>query len=225
MKMTETHHISYNPEITVEIPLKLHHEIHGTEPNTSELSMLMRQYDKLVQLSVMLKNWRMAYQKEFNHNPINVEQITVIKREILKDVKEIINGELKEVQHLKGLGTRYLAGLLAYAHPNRFSNLHKFLHYCGYKGSSKVTKKYNRRVSAIVHQISKSLLMHKDPKYYTLYKSIRTDLETRYPKYIKARIFNMTLKRVGTFLLKEVYKIFHEPVETRQVFGEDLLPS
>lgn len=54
-KLTDKHHITKDK--TTEIDHKLHQKIHGTEPIISVLNLKMRQYDKLVKLSVMLKNW------------------------------------------------------------------------------------------------------------------------------------------------------------------------
>lgn len=212
--MTESivkHHISYKPPIEQLIPLEEHQKIHGNIPIISDLNLKMRQYDWLVKVSVMLKNWSTAYKRQFGENPIDMglEKIDMKKKEILKDVRMMIQEDLKKVKHIKGLGVRYLAGILAYGHPSRFSNLHKFLHYCGYKGSAKVSKRYNRKLSSLVHQIAKSLAMHKDPKYYPLFKSIRQQLKKRHPNYSKMKTYRIALNRVGTLFLKEIYHIFH----------------
>lgn len=212
-KMTESivkHHISHKPPIVQFIPLKKHQKIHDNIPIISDLSLKMRQYDWLVKVSVMLKNWSTAYKRQFGENPIDIglAEIEMKKKEILKDAKVIIREDLKKVTHIKGLGVRFLAGLLAYAHPSRFSNLHKFLHYCGYKGSAKISKKYSRKVCSLVHQIAKSLLMHKDPEYYSLYQKLRNDLRSKYPNARKIKTYNIAINRVGTFFLKEIYYIF-----------------
>jgi hypothetical protein len=165
----------------------------------------------LIKLSTMIKNWFHAYRRTFGLNPINLElkEIEAKKKSILKDVRGMLKEEHKKVKHIKGFGVRYLAGILAYAHPNRFPSLRKFLVYCGYKQSAKVTRKYNRKVCGLVNQLVKSVIMHKDEKYYPLYLKMKGDLAKRCPTYSKKKIDCMARNRVGTFLLKEIYNLFH----------------
>jgi hypothetical protein len=204
------HHISYKPSIVKLIPLRQHQEIHGNIPINTDLTLKMRQYDKLVKVSVMMKNWRTSYEKEFGCNPIDIglEQILNKKKELLKDAKVLIKNDLKKVKHIKGLGIRHLAGLLAYAHPKKFPSLRKYLFYCGFKDGSVATGRYSRKVHSLVHQIVVSLIRCKDDRYYPLYKQIKDDLGRRFSGYSKAKIDGMARNRVGTYFLKEVYKIW-----------------
>lgn len=201
------HHLFYKPTMIELIPHREHQEIHGNIPIINELNLKMRQYDKLVKLSVMIKNWTWAYEREFGETPINLnlEQIEKKKKEMLKKAKPLVKNDLKKVKHIRGLGLRYLAGLLAYAHPNRFPTLHRYLYYCGYTGASKVTKRYNRKVKSLVYQIVKGLIMHRDPVYYQKYLKIKSELSDDYPKHKKDGVAR---NRVGTLLLKEFYRIF-----------------
>lgn len=206
------HHISYNPPKKIIVCQKCHEEIHGNVPVASDLSLKMRQYDMIVKLSVMVKNWLQAYKRTFGLNPISLElkRIQKKKETILKDVKGMLKEELRKVEHIKGLGARYLAGILAYAHPNRFSSLRKFLAYCGYKESAKVTGRYNRKVCSMVNRVVRELIIHKDENYYPLYLKIKKDLAERHPNYSKRKIDAMARNRVGTFLLKELYILFKD---------------
>lgn len=211
-EIIDKHHISYEPPITIRIPHKLHQEIHGNVPIKTELNLMMRQYDKLVKFSVMLQNWKTSYEKEFGQNPIDVglKEISDRKEDIMEVVKSIIKSDLEKVKHIKGLGVRYLGGLLAYAHPKRFPSLRRFLSYCGYKGNWKVTQKYSRKVKSLVHQIVVQMIMHKDKEYYTLYLKIKQDLSKKFPNYRKGKIDGMTKNRVGTFFLKEFWCTFNK---------------
>ena len=199
--------MSYKPSIVELIPHRKHQKIHGNVPIINDLTLKMRQYDKLVKLSVMVKNWMKAYRREFDEEPIDVglEQIRKKKQEIMKEVKVMIKDELKKVKHIKGLGPRYLAGLLAYAHPKRFQNIGRYLYYCGYTKASKLTKKYSRKVSGLVYQIVESLIRQKDERYYPLYVKIKSEQLSDFPKAKRHRI---AMNRVGTLFLKEFYKIF-----------------
>lgn len=206
------HHIRYSPPEKVIVCQKCHEKIHGNIPVASDLNLKMRQYDMLTKVAVMNKNWVSAFKRTFGMNPIQLDlkAIEKEKKKVMKDVKGMLKSELKKVEHIKGLGPRYLAGLLAHAHPNRFPSLRKFLVYCGYKQSAKVTKRYSRKVCGLVHQIVVGVTMHKDKRYYPLYLMVKKDLTERYPQYSKGKIHGMTQNRVGTFLLKEIYEIFKD---------------
>lgn len=206
------HHVSYKPPIVKLIPHQQHQEIHGKVPIITNLSLKMREYDRVTKACVSFKNYSFSFRREFNQDLPNtgiiIKGFEDQKRQILKSIRPMIKNKLKRVKHIKGLGLRLLAGLLAYADPIRFPSLRKFLHYCGYKKSSKKTKRYNRKVSSVVYQIAISLVMQKDEKYYPLYLKLKRDLEERFPNYRKSKIDGMAKKRIGTFLLKEIYNIF-----------------
>jgi len=206
------HHISYNPPVVVVVCQKCHEKIHGNIPVISDLNLKMRQYDMLVKFSVMQRNWFHAFRKTFSLNPIRLDlkQIEKEKRKIMKETKGMLKEELAKVKHIKGMGAVLLAKLLAYAHPSRFPSLRKYLVYCGYKQAAKVTGRYNRRVCGLVRQMVNSVIRYKDQNYYSLYLKIKKDLAERHPDYSKAKIDGMARNRVGTFLLKEIYKIFKE---------------
>jgi hypothetical protein len=165
----------------------------------------------------MNKNWLRAYERSFGLNPIGeLKQIDKKKQNVIKDIKSILKDEVKKVKHIKGLGPRYLAGILAYAHPNRFPSLRKFLVYCGYKQSAKVTGRYNRKVCGLVNQIVRSIIIKKDKRYYSLYIKIKDELARDHPDYPKGKIDGMARNRVGTFLLKEIYNIFRNDGENER---------
>lgn len=205
----DRHHVSYSPPKVVLIPHRGHQRIHNNLPIINPLNLKMRQYDKLVNLCRMIKNWTKAYKREFGEEPIDVglAELERKKKEILKEVKLLIDDDLAKVQHIKGLGVRYLAGLLAYAHPNRFPNVGRYLYYCGYTNASKITKRYSRKTSSLVHQVAVELIRGKDPKYYPLYLKIKEEQPKDFPKIKKHRI---AINKMATIFLKEFYYLFRE---------------
>lgn len=209
----ERHHVSYKPEIIEDIPRRKHQKIHGNIPIDTPLSRKLRQYDAITKLVASMKNWVKAHEKDFGERPdIGLEHAKELKKQLMKEIKEMIKEDLKKVEHIKGLGVRYLAGILAYAHPNRFPSLRKFLFYCGFKQSSRILKKYNHRIPSLVHRIVVKLIMNKDSKYYPLYKQIKKQLAKKNPDYTKAKINGVCMNRVGTLLLKELYGLFNRKV-------------
>lgn len=202
----DEHHISHDPEITVMIPHREHQEIHNSVPIVSSLSLKMREYDALTKMIVVQKNWLHGFEKDFGYRPdVGLHHFAQLKKQLMKEVKQMVIEDLKKVKHIKGLGVRYLAGLLAYANPKRFRTLHRYLLYCGYKGAY---RKFNRTVKSIVYQIVVQLIMHKDGHYYPLYLKIKEDIRKRFPKYRKIKIDRISKNRLGTFFLKEFYRIF-----------------
>jgi hypothetical protein len=200
------HHLSYNPPEVIRICQKCHEKEHGNIPIVSELNLKMRQYFMLVKLSVMCKNWLYAYKQTFGTNPIKVDlkEIENKKKTIVKDIESM----LKEEKRVKGVGAISLGGILAFAHPSRFPSLRKFLVYCGYKKSARITGKYNRKVCGLMNQVVRSLIMSKNEKYYPLYLKIKKDLGQQHPEYPKGKIDGMSRNRVATLLLKEIYEYF-----------------
>lgn len=207
-----SHHISYQPPIIQTVCQKCHQKIHGRIPIINDLNLKMREYDRVNKAVISFKNYYSSFLREFNQELPNatiiIQSLESQKKQILKDIKSMIKDDLKKVDYIKGLGLRLLAGLLAYADPKRFPSLRKFLHYCGHKKSSKITKKYSRKVNSIVYQIVTGTIMHKDTKYYPLYRKIKENLSERNPQFRKAKIDGMAKNRTGTFLLKEIYTIF-----------------
>ena len=196
----EEHHISHSPDVIIEIPRKEHQAIHNIEPNDSELSRVIRRYDKINQLIVAQKNWLTAFEKDFNEKPdIGIEHSIQLKKELTKEIHNLVKNDLEKI-HIKGLGSRYLAGILAYAHPNRFKSLGKFLCYCGFTNTAHITKKYNRKVKGVVYLLSKSVIKCKNEKYYPMYKMFKESGLNHYK----------ALNRLGTFILKEIYETFRE---------------
>lgn len=180
----------------------------------SVLTELMRRYEKIVKISKMLQNQYKAYVREFGDTR-GLEQIKSFvktfeceKIRILDEVRPLITDKLDKVNHIKGLGVRYLAGILAYAHPRGFPSLCNFLSYCGRVSSTKKTGRYNHRVSSLLFQISDLLIMNKDRRYYSLYLKIKTDLSEKYLNYPRWRIHRMAKNRIETYLLKEIYELF-----------------
>ena len=219
MQTLENHHPDKinQPDLTIPTPHKTHQKIHNIEPNDTPLSRVMRQYDKVNTILVTMKNWSTAYQKDFDSIPeIGLEKVTLLKKNLTKEFTVLVKGDLTKI-HIKGLGSRYLAGLLAYAHPSRFPSQRKFLFYCGYTQSSRLNKNYCRRIKPIMYNLIGNIIKAKDPKYYTLYLKFKEDARMRISDKSKMALHRIAVNRTATFVLKEVYKTFR--VENRVVLS------
>ena len=189
MQALENHHPDKKnkPKETVPIPHREHQKFHRIEPNDTPLSRIMREYDRVNAIIVTMKNWSTAYQKDFDIAPdIGLEKILQFKKTLTKKLSILVKDELPKVDHIKGIGPRYLAGILAYAHPSRFPSLRKFLFYCGYTQASRTNKNYNRRIKPIMRLLAESVIMHKDTKYYPLYHKVKEELSQK-PKTHRQR--------------------------------------
>ena len=210
LENSERHHPDKKnkPEVVLLIPRKEHQIIHNISPVDTELSRKMRQYEKVNRLVVSQKNWITSFKKDFGTSPeIGLEKSLMLKKALLKEVNKLIKTDLEKVSHIKGLSTISLAGILARAHPNQFSSRWKFLCYCGYTQTSRVTHKYNRGVKSAVHQTVESLIKWKNKPYYDLYKKFKASFQEVYPNR-KMKCHKMAMNRAGTFMLKEIYGLF-----------------
>jgi len=133
-----------------------------------------------------------------------------------QEIKRLVRTERQKIKHIKGFGSITLAGILAYAHPHRFTSLRKFLFYCGYTQASCHLKRYSRKIKPIIYQATRFIIMNKDAKYYPFYLKVKDNLRQRDPNNTKKGIDAMARNRLGTYLLKEVYELFR--VENREVF-------
>lgn len=178
-----------------------------------QVSFVMSRYLHFMKDCARFKNRQKAYEREFGETETYKEILAILerkKKDALKQIKPLLKEELKKVEDIKGVGLRLLAGLLASAHPKHFSTLSKYLGYCGYKASSwkNGTSKYSRTAKTLAWQMTKSVIMHKDPKFYQLYLKIKADLKKKHPDYSKGKIDGMARNRVSTFILKELYSRF-----------------
>ena len=210
----EIHHISYNPPKTVVVCRRCHQRIHGNLPIIDELKVKIAEYDRIVQLITLINNWKKGYSKDYGMEPhIDTSFLRRRKRELEIEIKQIIKSEGKKILELKCISGILLAKLLAYAHPKRFPSLRKFLHYCGFKKSARITNRYSRKAKTTVWLMVRMLIMTKNEVYYPLYLRIKQKLSQRFPNYSKRRIDGMARLRVGVFLLKYLYEVFSEEAE------------
>ena len=102
-------------------------------------------YCHLTDLIVSLKNRRRSFERDCGSSPAQVDEaLSNLEKE-----KELSLTAFRKYScaarkiGVKGLGVRYLAGILIMAHPARFRSLSAYLAYCGYKGSSKRCQRPN----------------------------------------------------------------------------------
>lgn len=167
-------------------------------------------YLKLTSLIVALKNRLRSFEADSGTVPAGIigliETLETEKRKAAEFFSKF--GQFLPKLGIRGLGPRYLGGILVAAPPPRFRSLSAYLSYCGLKGSSVISGRYNRHVRGLYHQIASSVVMHKDPTFYRLYLRVKMDLGNRFPEYRKSRIEGMARNRLATFLAKEAYRHF-----------------
>jgi hypothetical protein len=190
-------------------------ELAEPEYRDLQLRFLMDKYVHFMQDCVRFQLRQKAYEREFGEEPAYGEILFILermKKDALGEVQPYMKEDLRKVEDIKGVGLRFLAGLLAVAHPKRFPTLSRYLAYCGYKQSSwrEGSNKYSRVAKTLAWQMTKSMIMAKDPQFYSLYLKIKEDLHAKNPDYPKGKIDGMARNRVSTFLLKELYSRFHQ---------------
>jgi hypothetical protein len=175
--------------------------------------MIYAYYCRLTAVIVSLKNHQRSFSVEFGRE---LPQLWGTLRDLEKEKVRTLEhfekfGRDVEDIGIKGLGVRYLGGILIRAHPARFHSLSSYLCYCGLKRSARASGKYNRHVASLYNQLASSAIMHKDREFYPLYLKVKGDLDRRFPNYPKYKIDAMARNRTSTFLAKRVYARFNAP--------------
>lgn len=214
----EEHHTSYKPPIKVDTCRKCHKKIHGNEVIEDELTLVMRQYNALIKLGTGLKNRKESWEKEFEEFQIPLyneflDSIEKEKKTLLKEAELVMGKEYFNLQNKwKGIGPVIIAQLLAFAHPERFPSLRRYLYYCGRKEVAKENKNYSRIASTVAYQAAEGLLRGRNEKYRKLYDEIKEAITEEHREALeakkagtKAKIHGKTLNRLSTLWLKDFY--------------------
>jgi hypothetical protein len=145
-----------------------------TLPQQAELrkNLAMSEYETVTKDLTALKNRHSAIVKEFGPNPTYeeiIKQLGKYKFGLIKKVQPLIVEELKQVDHIKGVGPTLTARVLAMAHPNKFPNKSAYLKYCGYTEASRKSNKFHRGVKSVYFLIAEQTLKATDPVYRPIY--------------------------------------------------------
>lgn len=167
-------------------------------------------YERTTKYIAALKNASQAFEKEYGErNQIVIESIKTneqLKAKLLKQLTKAFKLEIDLFEDIKGLGGRYMVGLLLEAHPKNFSTLTKFLTFSGLKSKEHTNNKFKREVNSLFHQIAVNVVMHKDEKFYPFYLKIKEDLKIKNLDWKKGHVDNAAKNRIATFIAKEFYK-------------------
>jgi len=191
------------------------HQLSTPQRKELQVNFIMSQYLRFMRDTVRFKLIQKSYEKEYGSSDSYVNMVASLeaqKKAMLNKLKPLLKEEVNRVKDIKGIGLRYVAGLLVTANPKRFPTLSKYLSYCGYKETSwqDGRGKFSRDAKCLAWQMSKSLILHKDPKFYPLYLKLKQDLREKHPDYSKAKIDGMAINRTSTFILKELYLRYSE---------------
>lgn len=189
------------------------------KPTKSEFKLhrLMAKYRQVTKDVASFKNRVQAMEWEYGKETYGdvVARLEKLQDETFKRIEPIVEYEYRKLKHIKGLGPKTLAKLLASAHPRDFESLSAYLAYCGCKASSFYKKfedgkgkgrgEFSRNAKSAIWFIAKSCMTlgkKERTKYYCMYEKLRKDLEAR---GLKKLIHTKALNRLQTFLLKEIY--------------------
>ena len=176
-----------------------------------ELKSLYYLYEKQTRHVVRLKNQQSAYVNEYGEEDINItEAIKVnekLKKKYQKPLAKYFRHEISLFKDIKGLGERYVFGIMLTANPLDFRTISRYVLYCGLVSKEQSKNKYNHSVLGLFHQITKELIIHKDKKYYPLYLEIKSIITQRHnPEWTKGHIDNAAKNRIATLMVKVFYK-------------------
>ena len=175
-----------------------------------ELKSLYYLYEKQTQHVARLKNQQSAYKDEYGEESTDIDKVLKINEKIKKRYHKVLakyfKHEISLFKDTKGLGERYVFGLMLTANPLDFKTITRYLMYCGSVSKEQTKNKYSRSTKSLFYQIVEELIQHKDKKYYPLYLKIKTPLAEKHnPEWTKGHIDNVARNRIATFVAKEFY--------------------
>lgn len=166
-------------------------------------------YERTTKYVAALKNAAQAYEKEYSETSepllVSIKFNEEMKKNFLKQLARPFKLEINQFDDIKGIGPRYVIGILMEAHPKKFKTLSRFLIYCGLKSKETTKNKFNRQARSLFYQIAVSIIMKKDFKYYALYLFIKSDLKKKHDDWTKGHVDNAAKNRLATFIAKEFY--------------------
>ena len=176
-----------------------------------EIRSLYYLYEKQTQHVARLKNQQSAYKDEYGEESIDINEALKINKKLKekfhKPLAKYFKHEILLFKDIKGLGERYVFGVMLTANPLDFKTISRYLSYCGLVNKDHSKNKYNRSALSSFNQIAKELIMHKDKKYYPFYLEIKLALSEKHnPEWTKKHIDNAARNRIATFVAKEFYR-------------------
>lgn len=185
-------------------------------------------YEVLTKDIARMKNINFAFENEYGspseHYKNAIKELELEKKSILKKIEPFFKEEVKSVSDIKGLGSRYLIGILLYAHPRKFPNITSFLRYAGYRNEvfwtpeGKRAGNYNHNVKMMLNQVVDGIIMasgtksrkEEDKKWYNLYLEIKKSFSDKNPEWSKGKCDGKSKCRVATLIAKEIYHRFND---------------
>ena len=176
-----------------------------------ELKSLYYLYEKQTQHVARLKNQQSAYKDEYGEESTDINEALRInerlKKKFQKPLARYFKHEISLFKDMKGLGERYVFGIMLTANPLDFKTLSRYLSYCGLMNKEHTKNRYNRSALSLFYQITKEIIQHKDKKYYPFYLEIKSVITEKHnPEWTKGHIDNTTRNRIATFVAKEFYR-------------------
>ena len=176
-----------------------------------ELKSLYYLYEKQTQHVARLKNQQSAYVNEYGEESTDINKALGLNKKLKKEFKKPLvkyfKHEISLFKDIKGLGERYIFGIMLSANPLDFKTISRYLMYCGLVSREQSKNKYNHSTLGLFYQISKEVIIHKDKKYYPLYLEIKSVIAEKHnPEWTKGHIDNAARNRIGTLIAKELYR-------------------
>ena len=176
-----------------------------------ELKSLYYLYEKQTQHIARLKNQQSNYVDEYGEESTDISKALRLNEELKKEFQKLLvkhfKHEISLFKDIKGLGERYISGILLTANPLDFLSVSRYLMYCGLVSKEQTKNKYSRSALSLFYQITNGLIQHKDKKYYLLYLEIKSAIvEKHNHEWTKGHIDNAARNRIATFLAKEFYR-------------------
>lgn len=189
---------------------------------TIRLAMYYHMYLTYQKSRILLENQLRAAKRYYGEHvgqlfgmELALDQLKPKEEGLLKEIDFVAPKVPPALDRIKGFGPRIWAGVVCVADPRHFASVNGYLKYCGYIDREVLKNKYSRDAKLIYWLLTDQIIKHNTEPYRTKYDEIKQAQGELHPDWLeksgykegRGRIDNIARNRVGTMLVKDVYRI------------------
>lgn len=186
----------------------------------AEIKILYREHESIKAAMVQEKNRLLAFDRKFKIARVANDRIAKIKNQKqasiaakekeLQALKKILEKKLeifpvwKFYEHIKGIGTTIVAGLIGELGGRHFEDSGGLKHYGGMMPRA-AGNNYNRYVKAVLFQFAECIIKARTPRWRQLYDSMKIYYSKKHSEWRPGKIDAHAKKFIETKFLIEFY--------------------
>jgi len=203
------------------------------DASIAEIKILFRNHEDLKMQMVREKNKKFAFELQFKIARVADSRIEKIKdqkdaaiaakEKQLEDLKKILSEKIDQFpiwtghyQHIKGIGSTIIAGLIGELGGRIFDSDESLKHYAGMVAKND-HHSFNRFVKATLFQFAEQVIKQRIPGWRSLYDSMKIFYSKKHPDWIKGKVNNHAKKFIETKFLIDFWQKWKEMDATAQM--------